>query len=92
MITSTSLMAYQQLVNSGAWESQADMLLQIYEKGGDFTDNEMAMITGLPAARVSARRNSLIKMGKVTGSDIRPCRITNMKVVSWKVKYSDRLF
>ena len=84
MIQETSRTAY--------WDTQAtsieqrEKVRQMYEKYGASTDKEIQFYTGIPANLVSARRNELIKQGKVRKWDQRKCKSTGRKVIAWELR------
>lgn len=85
MIQQTSRDAYHKIVLPEA-HLQHDLLMKAYYEHGGMTDREMAYTIGIPPNTVSARRNELVKYGRVTSNGKRKCRVTGITVIEWKAK------
>lgn len=84
-VRETSKTTYREIVLPEA-HIQHDLLMKQYYEHGGLTDREMAGRVNLPANTVSARRNELVKYGRVTSNGKRKCRITGITVMEWKAK------
>ena len=62
------------------------LMLRLYFERGDLTDNEMGRIVNLPAARISARRNPLVALGKVEAKGSRKDPITQATGIAWGLR------
>lgn len=77
-----SLLAYKNLTPE-LTKRQAEVF-EIFQNGGEYTDQEVAQKLGWPINRVSGRVGDLIKLNKIVvagrkqqnGSTCRVCRIT----------------
>lgn len=83
---STSVLAYNDLVRTGTRLEQAQVILGVYQKGGDYTDREVESITGIRSNTVSARRAELLQDGEVEWAGNRVCRCSGRTVQSWRFK------
>lgn len=75
-IAETSVIAYQDLKDSGALGNQQRLILAAVIPGCRYTRSELADITGLPINVITGRVNELVKAGRLDDGAPRPCRIT----------------
>jgi hypothetical protein len=54
------------------------------------TDNEIAVMMGIPAARVSARRNKCIELKQVELAGHKTCRVTGYTVRAWQLTKQEK--
>jgi len=85
MIQPTSRNAYELHRESGKASTQRERLLIILKYNGmPMTDSEAGFILRLPSSTVSARRNELIKKGKVKKAKARKCEVTGFTAYTWE--------
>lgn len=83
----TSLMAWKTSTFSPDCQTLYNVMRAYCKKYGDVTDTKAALALGWEKARVSARRNDLIRTGHVRESRIRPSYVgdSNRQHRAWMV-------
>ncbi len=75
-VKDTSIIAYQDITDSGAALTQKQRVYQAIKASGPLTRQELAKLTGLAINAICGRVNELLKEGVVLEHDSRRCRVT----------------
>lgn len=81
----TSLDAYYELEPRQIGQRQLHVL-KIIRALGECTDKMVSEASSIPINVVTARRNELVKMGKVEEARKGPCTITGRNAIWWRVR------
>lgn len=77
----TSMMAHDELVQSGKLGRQASLIVEfIRARGGDWSLQEISRGTGLPINAVSGRCFDCKKAGALVEGEVRKCRVTGKTI------------
>ena len=83
-IRDTSLLAYQNLKESGKLGNQEAVVYNCILINPNITDKEISIKTKININAVTGRRNGLVKKKLVTDNGKRNCKITGSLVYQWK--------
>lgn len=61
-------------------------VLDAFYKHGPMTNTELSRIVGLPINMITPRTNELVKMGYISLSHRRPCKVTGRSAIVWSAK------
>jgi len=84
MVQDTSRDAYHEYKRTKLKKSQA-VILDVIRYLGNPTNSEIRNFIGLPINVITPRTNELVKLGKVIEGKKRHCKITDKKVLTWRV-------
>ena len=76
----TSLIAYQELLDSGKINAQERVILDAVGSGADYSLQEIVLRSGLPINAVSGRCFDLKKKGLLEEGERRKCRVTQRTI------------
>ena len=83
-VQQTSLFAYQNEVKPTLGERQK-VIYEALKTRDNFTNTELANYLDFPINTVTPRVGELRKLGLVQISEIRMCKVTGRRVISWEV-------
>lgn len=84
LVQQTSLDAWSDIRGSPKVLTQYQVIVQFLSGTLDATDREIQRATGYAINVVTARRNALVKLGRVKFNCTRKCFVTGREVLAWK--------
>ena len=84
MVQQTSIDAYHNIVKPNLGKSEA-VILDILRYLKEATNLEIHNFSGIPINSVAGRMNGLAKKKYVIESQVRNCKISDNKVIAWRV-------
>ena len=86
-VRDTSIESYHNIEASGYLSESEALVFEWFERVPQSTDKEISVMSELDINVVTARRNDLVKKGKIRECGKRLCKITGKHVIMWELGF-----
>lgn len=82
-VRQTSLETFYELKESGNLNKLQEIVFNYFIEYPCSTDKEISELSEIPINIITARRNELVKIGKLQEYNRRECMVTGRKAITW---------